>query len=567
MTKLIQCKPLLLALIVLWLSGKGIAQEEKILNFDVQLEVAKDRSLTVTEFIEVQVTGDIIKRGITRNLPRKRVLVDQEVTMRYDILEVEKNGSSEPFKKESSRDLILYLGDQNTFLDPGVYQYKIRYRVPDQIGFFEDYDEIYWNAIGQDVIFPIDHATCSVKLPAGAEVVQESAYVGSYGSRENATKINSESSRIFYEATRPLQPGEGLTVAVAIPKGVIQQAGILRRLGSFILLILGAIILLPYYFYTWWKYGQDPPTPAAYPQWDPPDNLSSASTAFIQKGIHQSKEFTASIVHLAIQGFLQILEHEKKGIFSRGKTYELVKLKDAEGHLPIEEQVLMNDLFRYDDRIEITGKYDKHIAANVDRHRSELDAQHKSFIWKGHNMQFMIAPILITAAVLGLSIWWLQSSAYADQLNKQTLIAFTPLAILGIVLYAYLIRKPTPEKLDLRSRIKGFKMYLELAEKERLRLLNPPEMTPAHFEAILPYAFALGVEHQWIGKFDKILQQAEYKPSWHNSPSPLYFSDHFGRSFTQSVSSAATKPSSGGSGSGGGGFSGGGGGGGGVGGW
>ena len=110
-------------------------------------------------------------------------------------------------------------------------------------------------------------------------------------------------------------------------------------------------------------------------------------------------------------------------------------------------------------------------------------------------------------------------------------------------------------------------MYLELAEKERLRLLNPPDMTPDHFETVLPYAFALGVEHAWTEKFKNILEKANYQAQWNNSASPIYFSDHFGRDFSQSVSGAATKPSDSGSGSGGGGFSGGGGGGGGVGGW
>ena len=110
-------------------------------------------------------------------------------------------------------------------------------------------------------------------------------------------------------------------------------------------------------------------------------------------------------------------------------------------------------------------------------------------------------------------------------------------------------------------------MYLELAEKDRLRLLNPPDMTPDHFEACLPYAFALGVEHSWSEKFKTILEQANYHPQWNNSPSTIYFADHFGQDFSQSVASAATKPSDSGSGSGGGGFSGGGGGGGGVGGW
>ena len=96
-------------------------------------------------------------------------------------------------------------------------------------------------------------------------------------------------------------------------------------------------------------------------------------------------------------------------------------------------------------------------------------------------------------------------------------------------------------------------MYLELAEKDRLALLNPPEMTPNHFEAMLPFAVALGVEHVWTEKFKSILDKMQSAPHWNNSANMLHFSNHFGRDFGRSFAGAATPPSKSGSGSGGGG--------------
>ncbi len=114
-------------------------------------------------------------------------------------------------------------------------------------------------------------------------------------------------------------------------------------------------------------------------------------------------------------------------------------------------------------------------------------------------------------------------------------------------------------------------MYLEMAEKDRLRLLNPLDKTPEVFEAALPYAFALGVEHKWTENFKSILDNTQYQPHWTNAH-PVYFGSHFGRSFSSSVNSSALDPAKDGSGggfsgSGGGGFAGGGVGGGGVGSW
>ncbi len=549
-------------------TGSILGQGERILNYDTQIEVGVDRSITVTEFIEVNVQGDKIKRGITRFLPTSRNLNDRSVRVKYELLEVEKNGEPEPYLRDDhDHGILLRLGQREVLLDPGVYQYKIKYRVPNQIGFFDSYDEIYWNAIGNEVEFEIEKASCRVRLPNGATLVQESAYTGAYGQQGKAFTARREGLVLDYRTSQPLQPGEGLTVAVGIEKGIIQTPGIMQRLGTLLLVLIGSIFLVPYYIYTWWKYGRDPATPASYPIWEAPDGLSAASINYIERGSHHNKSFTASVVHLAIQGYLRIEEMIKKGFLSKSRQFELIKLKPADDALPAEEARIMQTLFSFDDRVLITGKYDKHIASAFTGHKSSLSAQHRSFIWEGHNAKFLVIPVLITLAVVVVAGLILYNSPYNNPSSFKYLLIFGALALGSLGIYGYLIKKPTPAKLDLRARIKGFKMYLELAEKDRLRLLNPPTMSPEHFEGILPYAFALGVEHQWTEKFKRILDQAQYQPQWHNSTSPLYFSDHFGRNFTESVSSAATKPSDSGSGSGGGGFSGGGGGGGGVGGW
>jgi uncharacterized membrane protein len=131
------------------------------------------------------------------------------------------------------------------------------------------------------------------------------------------------------------------------------------------------------------------------------------------------------------------------------------------------------------------------------------------------------------------------------------------------------------------DRIEGFKLYLSVAEKDRMNFHNPPERTPELFEAFLPYALALGVEQQWSEQFDSVLKAAAletgsqgYHPAWYYGPA-LYshsFSGLGSRLSTglgAAVATASTAPASRSSGSGsfGGGFSGGGGGGGGGGGW
>ena len=128
----------------------------------------------------------------------------------------------------------------------------------------------------------------------------------------------------------------------------------------------------------------------------------------------------------------------------------------------------------------------------------------------------------------------------------------------------------------LLDEMMGFSDYLEVAEKEELNLRNPPEKTPALFEALLPYALALGVEQAWSEKFAGVLAAVRnpdggaYRPSWYSgswntanlSKTTSTLAGGLNSALGSSVSPPGSSP-----GGGGGGFSGGGGGGGGGGGW
>ncbi len=62
----------LIFLLCLVLQIQGSAQQEFIKNYDTKIEVRTDRSVEITEFIEVYVGGNVIKRGITRSLPVRK---------------------------------------------------------------------------------------------------------------------------------------------------------------------------------------------------------------------------------------------------------------------------------------------------------------------------------------------------------------------------------------------------------------------------------------------------------------------------------------------------------------
>ena len=56
----------------------------------------------------------------------------------------------------------IKIGDKDVFLEDGLHRYVIRYRTTRQIGFFEKYDELYWNVTGNGWDFAIDSARVTI---------------------------------------------------------------------------------------------------------------------------------------------------------------------------------------------------------------------------------------------------------------------------------------------------------------------------------------------------------------------------------------------------------------------
>ena len=130
-----------------------------------------------------------------------------------------------------------------------------------------------------------------------------------------------------------------------------------------------------------------------------------------------------------------------------------------------------------------------------------------------------------------------------------------------IMVFAKIIPKRTPYGNEILGKLRGFKRFLETAEKPQLESLV--SQNPEYFYNILPYTYALGVSDVWVNQFETIALQA---PDWYDSRNDFDMST-FSSFMTSTMSSATTAMSSSPSSDSGGGSSGGGSGGGGGGSW
>ena len=563
----------LLVLTCLFSSGMAYASEG-ILSYHSDILVRVDGSMLVTETIRVRAEGRQIRRGIYRDFPTTyKDRFGNRYRVTFDVLDVFRNDASEPFHIEDrSNGVRVYMGDANRSLQPGVYEYRLRYHTTRQLGFFDDYDELYWNVTGSDWLLSIDRASATVELPGtfGADQIRLDFYTGPQGGtgKDAAVEI-SGARKVHFQTTRTLGPRENLTIAVGWPKGIVHEPTGRERLDYFLddnaaalVLAAGLLLSLGWYLWAWNRYGRDPRKGVIIPLFKPPKGLTPAGCSYIRSMSFGRQAFSAATISLGVKGYLRIDEsddeftlHRQEGPF--GATASAG------------EQAVMEALFE-------NGRWQQ---ITLDQENHEIFTKARSALKKAlkdeHLGRVFNLNMIYALPALGLTV---AAAAVALVLNGGPLVwvAFAVLSFGLHLVFVYLLRAPTPAGRRLMDEIEGFRMYLDTAEQDRLDRMRSPRLTPEVFETFLPYAFALGVENSWCDRFARELpteveSDGGYRPRWYTGHNAGLAGVHhlghgFNNSFSTAIASASTPPGSS-SGSGGGGFSGGGGGGGGGGGW
>ncbi|MCG8446570.1 MAG: DUF2207 domain-containing protein [Hyphomicrobiales bacterium] len=621
----------------------ALAQEE-ILSFESFIDIQESGELVVTETITVRAEGNQIRRGIFRDFPiRHRNENGFFHTVGFRVAEVLRNGEREPWFTERFGDYRrLYIGNADTLIDRGVHTYEIRYETDRQLGFFEGYDEIYWNVTGSRWAFPIRQAVVRIVLPEGASPLQVEAYTGILGATGTAFRIVEQAGRtVVIETTRVLAPGAGLTVAVGFTPGLIAAPSSIGEnlraaydnLG-FGLGIVGVIGLFLYYMTFWKQVGRDPEKGTVIPLFEPPQGFSPGVISFVHfKGFGArmrgaSRAFVASLVSLAVK--------KKVDISERDGDITVTALDLSEERLPTGEKTIMRQMFHTQNQALTFNKSNgETLKRTATGYQSKIRKEYGERFYRENRGYFAAGMVLtVILAAITLFFYWpvdgeiaiiilltliavMASIALAFGIDRVSagwsggfvtafsgiLIAFvggalggllllvtfaiqTPvqfilalawvLAIFLNVLFFVLLTAPTQAGRKLMDDIEGFKMYLSVAEAERMNMAGAPDFSTDLFERYLPYAIGLGVEKPWSEALAAHLARAgiaesSYQPGFYhgsdwNSGNLTRSASAIGSSIGSSMTSAMPTPKSS-SGSGGGGFSGGGGGGGGGGGW
>ena len=546
--------------------------EEVVRNFVSDVTVNIDGSLDVVEKITVRSEGREIRRGILRDFPT--TYTDRngvQVRVGFEVLDVERDGFDENYTVESiSNGKRIKIGNANVFLDDGDHTYKITYRTTRQVGFFDTFDELYWNVTGNGWTFPIERASTIIRLPAGATVGQHSVYTGLQGEAEKNAKVTVASGNRFQsETTNRLSPREGFTVAVAWPKGFvtpptaadIQRDWIRDNLGLFSL--AATVLLVPlYYLFAWTRVGRDPLKGTIVPLFRPPEGMGPSGVRYVYNAGYDDKAFAAGVVGLAVKGRMFINDD--------GGDYTLSKRPNQGPPLTRSEMAL----YKAAPNSELILEQSNHEKVSSMRSALEtaLDDEYDGVMYLKNFKWFLLGLVLSALGLLGsalllpsesgglvlgvggfTTVWWgvilfigysvvkgfFQGSGWFSKIRslmglvflvpfvgagvavpaiafltegstpitKWFLIAVMVVVACNLVFY-WLLKAPTQKGRAVLDEIEGFRMYMTTAEEERLKVLHPPEKTPELFERYLPYAMALDCENEWNNKFAAVLAAA-----------------------------------------------------------
>lgn len=576
---------LCLGLVLACLAVGGVRADERILDFHSRIAIAADGQLDVVETLRVSVDGRLIEHGIYRDFPTRYTdRLGNTVRIRFDLLDAQRDGAWEKSSVESlDNGLRIKLGNKDALVPVGEHTWTLHYRVNRELGFFPDHDELYWNVTGNGWIFPIDHASAQVKLPQAVDPanIEVLAFTGAQGERgtDASASVDGPGSASF-ATTAPLPEYSGLTIVVEFPKGVVAAPTAVQKLhwlladnAGLLIGLLGLAVLWAYYLRVWNRVGRDPKPGVIIAEYEPPEGMTPAELRYIQKMAYDDRCFSADVVAMAVGGFLTI---ERKSHIIGRDEWTLSR--------PAQATNIPNDLAQRalgigllpspGDSIELKNANASTIALARKAHEAALSAQCQDRYFVT-NSRTLFPGCLLTAIVGALVL------LVGVQGGMPLGIAMLALMIATNLLFVRLMKAQTTVGRKLLDHADGLKLYMSVADRDELHALqgpgaSRPTLDSARYQALLPYALALGVEEAWTQQFTVAVgvaaaAAAAASATWYHGSGgmPSSFTDMshaIGGSLDSAISSSSTPPGSS-SGGGGGGFSGGGGGGGGGGGW
>ena len=564
-------------------------------SFDAVYELSRDENrrsvLDTTETLVAVFPEFDQNRGIRRAIPLR--YQGHPTDIRVDSV-TDGAGNARDFEVERDEEgefLLItvraddYVHGEQTYVI-GYRQHNVTLEADDA-----DIDEFYWDVNGTGWAQPFGRVRAELRM---SEDVAEgltgavSCYRGWSGSStpcESLAIAESFPPVITAEAAG-LGPYENLTIAVGFDPATFEPRD--ESFGSSPAAITGAVGAAGAVAVTIWamvlrltRWRDHPGRGTIIAQYEPPPVSAMVSSELVGQ---PGKGVTATILERAVEGELRIVETGRKRYAveymggeagdsdARSVVSALYHGAPTPGYrrdLKARDVVLGKQLLAIRQRVK------KDVVAKGLRRHPDLGRRVLLAIGAG-----AFATLSLVFGIIALD------DAMGGPWPALLFIVAIGAAVVAIIAVAD-VRPLTEAGRELRDHLEGLRLYIRLAEADRLRVLQSPSgamrvdrpgatatLDPAVVlklnERLLPYAVLFGLEREWSRELAALYEQRGEDPSWYAgrdgfnagafAASVSSFSSASSSSWSGSSSSSSSSGSGGGGSSGGGGGGGGGGG-------
>lgn len=499
------------------LAGPVHAQDKSLYweTYDVDITVLPNGDFRVVETQELVFTNGTFRFGI-RTIPTQFVSGISDVAVsEAGGLVYRASPSNEPFTFNTyttGEDFNIRYNFSPT--SDASRTMVIEYTVSGGLLYYDGGDQLVWIAAPASPNFPIQHASATVHLPAGATVDNYDA-----SGPQGTASVIEDGQGVRFEASQPMRAGSSdFRVRVQWPHGIVagqpstwqtamDRQDAIEPVANVGVLALTAILLiggLLGLYLLWYSKGRDAVVklPA---EWiaEPPSDLPAGMVGTLVDEQAETKDVIATLVDLARRGVLAIQEETSPGAFGIGQKREFIyHLENPALPMRPHEALLIDKLFDGDQEKKLSDLREKFYQV-MGQVRAGL---YKTTFEEGY---FTANPERVRSTYAVLGVVALAAALAVGCLALILLGQYSPLALcipvalaapaIGLVVLARYMPRKTDKGAEEAAKWLAFKRYMQDLEK-----YTKVDEVKEIFDKYLPYAIAFGLENSWIQKFARV---------------------------------------------------------------
>lgn len=588
----------------------------KIENYRIVVDVAENGVYSVKEYIQVNFLEH--RHGIYRQLPISYQMswdIDGkqiDKLYKFPISDIKVNAQSNV--SESPISITVRIGNPDRYVI-GIVDYVISYKIHTADLELDGKEAFYLNLIGTNWDTQINLAEFTINFPKAIDFSTWSVNIGSYGVTDGggvACQYKNDVFQVNCTASRALAPYEGITafLNLTVPSSEGNTVSYFKYPDYSVWYIVSAIfglVLLGLAILLFFIYGKDDELIIPI-EFTAPKGLDAASVGYLINQENNTRDIVGLFLQWAKDGYIVIDDTKKSLTFT--------KQKELADKVPVYQKTLFRALFKDGDEVDIKSlkgnfaeaiKVAKSGVANYFIKKRKIFTSSSQVVkvlmylvigmplityWVVANLQhyrylnldwfelvFLIVPVVAFLAyakysfnnwrifngikrfgiiTIGIIIVFCVfiSGGMINWLHEGNILYYIIALItaLVIVFFTCLMDKKTPYGNEVYGGCLGLYDFINLTEKERLKLLVKDN--PKLFYEVLPYAYVFELTDVWQEHFKGIdIPEADFYRS-NDVLIPYLMLNNLNRSLLATQAAVAI-PKAGG-GVGGGGFSGGG---------